>query len=271
MTQVFFTVDTELSPGFHQRNMSADENLQRNVFGKVSDGAWGIGYQMSRLNAHGLKGVFFVETLSALVYGIDVLRRVVAAILEAGHDVQLHLHTEWLAWIDRDIVRSRGASLADFDFEDQRRLLDLGMETLVQAGAPAPVAFRAGNYGANNETLRALKSVGIRFDSSYNQPYLTSECRIESPKQLYQLAELDDVVEVPITFFEDYQKHTRPLQLCAVSAAELDWAIATSSAQGRASTVIVSHSFELLNRKRTRANHMVVRRFDLLCAALQRN
>lgn len=270
MTAVFYTVDTELSPGLHQRGLTPLENLNANVFGITRRGEWGIRYQIERLNAHRLKGVFFVEALCAYLGDPDILKRIVEPVLEGGHEVQLHLHTEWLKWIDKDPVGGRrGENISDFDAADQVRLLELGLVALTQAGVPKPTAFRAGNYGANNDTLRALSRLGVRYDTSYNQPFLLDCCRIVCPAPLYQPAALDGVIEVPVTFFEDYPNHTRPLQLAAVSSAEMKWAIDRCVANDRPVAVIVSHSFELLNRKRERANAILVRRFDRLCALLQ--
>lgn len=269
MTAVLFTTDTEMSFMLHRRGLSPLENLRIAVMGEVSDGAWGIGYQMQRLSAHGLKGVFFVEALSSYAFGIDVLKRVVAPILDAGHDVQLHLHTEWLKWIEKDLVgERRGSNIAHFAYDDQRRLLECAIEALVEAGAPPPIAFRAGNYGANNDTLKALSSLGLKFDSSYNRPYLDSACAIRVPDVLQAPVELDGLVEVPVTFFEDYPGHARALQLCAASSAEFQSAVSQSIAQQRPSVVVVNHSFELLNLKRTRANRMLLKRFDEYCGFL---
>jgi len=270
MTSVFYTVDTELSPALHQRGVSPLENLQSSVLGIASDGEWGIRYQIERLNAHGLRGVFFVEALCAYLGDGDIVKRIIEPVLQNGHEVQLHLHTEWLNWVKVDPVEGRrGDNIFDFSVDDQRRLLELGLEALVRAGAPRPTAFRAGNYGANNDTLRALHGLSVRYDTSYNEAFLAGDCRIECAEPLYQPSLLDGVIEVPITSFEDYPGHTRPLQLTAASAAELSWVIDDSVSKRRPSVVIVSHSFELLNRKRGRANRLLVRRFDDLCAALQ--
>jgi hypothetical protein len=270
MTAALFTTDTELSFMLHRRGLDPIENMRIAVMGEVSDGAWGVGYHMRRLDAHGLKGVFFVEALSARLFGIDILKRVVAPILEAGHEVQLHLHTEWLRWIEKDIVgEARGTNIADFSFDDQRRLLESAIDALVEAGAPRPTAFRAGNYGANNDTLKALAVLGLKHDSSYNFPYLDDGCRIEAPDELNQPVDLDGVVEVPITHFEDYPGHARALQICAASLSEFQAVVGQAIAQGRPTVVAVSHSFELLNLKRTRANRMLLRRFDDVCALLQ--
>jgi hypothetical protein len=270
MTRVLFTVDTELSPGFHQRGMSPQDNLNRNIFGIVPGGAWGVGYQIKRFDAHRFKAVFFVEALSSYAVGGDILKRAVAPILEAGHEVQLHLHTEWLQWTTKELADGkRGGNLANFDLTVQRRLLTLGLEALSQAGVPAVRAFRAGNYGVNLDSLRALAQIGIAFDTSYNRMFMGKPCALESLPTLNAPAEVEGVVEIPITHFEDLPGRVRHLQLCAVSAAEMEWAVATSIRQSRPTTVVVGHSFELLNRERTKANTFLLRRFDEFFATME--
>jgi hypothetical protein len=269
MTSVLVTIDTELSPAAYQRGASTTENYDSAILGRVADGEWGIKYQIGRLNEHGVKGVFLVEALSADVVGLDFLKRTIDPILSAGHEVQLHVHTEWLSWIAHDPVDGRrGRNIADFGYDDQCRLLTLGIENLLKAGAPRPIAFRAGNYGANNDTLRALASVGIRYDTSYSFPYLGNPCTIMTKAALLDPVWLDGVIEVPVAFFTDYPDHSRHFQLCAVSNSEMRTVLEQSIAQQRKSAVIVSHSFELLNRARSRANPIVVRRFENLCRML---
>ncbi len=269
MTPVLLTIDTELSPAAHQRGVNWMDNFSTAILGRVSDGEWGVAYQVDQFNAHGLKAVFFVEALCAQVCGLDMLKRVIEPILCGGHEVQLHVHTEWLEWIARDPVDGRrGQCIADFGYTDQHRLLEMGMEALTKAGAPPPLAFRAGNYGANNDTLRALATLGIRYDASYNISYLAGPCRIVANGPLLDATSLDGVIELPIASFRDFWRHDRPAQICANSISELRLVIAQSVARQRRAIVIVSHSFELLNRARTRANRLLVRRFERFCELL---
>ena len=146
MTDVLITIDTELSAGLHQRGFSPGENHAASIDGVVDRGSVGIGWQMDRMEAHGLRGVFFVDPMPALIYGPDVLPPIVAPILARGHDVQLHIHTEWLAWAPSSPVCGRlGRNIGDFALEDQITLIALARDLLEEAGAPRPTAFRAGN------------------------------------------------------------------------------------------------------------------------------
>ena len=269
MTRVFLTVDTELSLGSHQRGVPPETNLAQSVFGETAEGAFGIGWQMARLNRHGLKAVFFVDPLPAALFGPDLLKRIVAPILAAGHEVQLHIHTEWLRFLDRSPVDGRqGDQIADFSDEDQYALLGWARDLLVAAGAPNPVAFRAGNFGADDRTLAALARLGIVWDSSFNAAYLGAPCHIGlSHLQLEPVAHCG-VTELPVTQIFDRPGRLRPAQLCALSGREMQAMLDHAAAHDHAMVTIVSHSFELLSRDRRRANHAVIDRFESLCATL---
>jgi hypothetical protein len=269
MTCVLITIDTELSPAAHGRGTSIADNFDTAILGRVSDGEWGIAYQARRLKDNRLKGVFFVEALSASVVGIEFLKRTIDPILSHDSEVQLHVHSEWLPWFKNDPLNGkRGQNIADFNFHEQKLLLELGIENLIKAGAPRPSAFRAGNYGANNDTLRALADVGIAYDTSYNLRYLGGSCAIRTNAPVMKPTFLEGVIEVPIAAFEDFPGHIRPAQLCAISSSEMRAVIAQSIDQSTQTAVIVSHSFELLNSTRRRSNRILVRRFEEMCEML---
>jgi hypothetical protein len=54
-------------------------------------------------------------------------------------------------------------------------------------------AFRAGSYGANFDTLRALARNGILYDSSHNTCYLGYTCEMRTPNLLLQPKKIDGV------------------------------------------------------------------------------
>ncbi len=268
ITRVYLTIDTELSSMHYRRHGVAGlaDNFASSILGRTSAGDFGIIYQMERLDAFGLKGVFFVDPIVAVVAGADMVKRIVDPILEAGHDVQLHAHTEWLEHSSHGPTDGRGGqNMSDFGVEDQVRILDYGIETLVGVGAPMPVAFRAGNYGANDDTLAALAQVGIRYDSSYSPDYGGSVCAISMDKACALPVWRGDVIEVPVSAIEDPTKGLRHAQITALSAQEMLAALVHAAMTGQPCFTIVSHSFELLSRQRQRPNRLVVRRFDRLC------
>jgi hypothetical protein len=266
VTKVQFTVDTELSLKLFQEGASAQENFDSSIAGICRDGEFGIFYQMDRLEAAGLTGVFFVDPMPALVYGPGVIARIVEPILKRGHEVQLHIHTEWLEFArDHAHEHLRGRNIADFSLNDQVGLLEQARALLMMAGAPKPTAFRAGNFGANDDTLRALAAIGVQYDSSFNPAYLSGECSIDLPPQTPPFSVHLGVGIIPVSYIEDRPGNIRATQLCALSAWEMRDALEHAAADGWPCFTIVSHSFELLARDRSRANPIVIRRFDAMC------
>jgi hypothetical protein len=265
---VYLTVDTELS-SLHFRRFGVaglDENFATAILGRTPLGDFGVGYQIARLDAAGHKAVFFVDPLVALVAGTDMVRRIIEPILTAGHDVQLHAHSEWLGFSAVGPTDGRGGqNMADFCLEDQVRILEHGVETLMAAGAPMPVAFRAGNYGANDDTLRALGRLGIRYDSSYSPDYHGTVCGITMPRDCALPIRRGAVIEVPVSAIAGPGGGLRHAQITALSAREMGAAMDHAAASGQPCFTIVTHSFELLCRERRRPNRIVVRRFEALC------
>jgi hypothetical protein len=269
VTQILITVDTELSALFHQRGTMLATNFASSINGECAEGRFGIGWQMAQMEARGLKGVFFVDPLPSLVYGEGWLADVVGPITVRGHEVQLHIHTEWLAWAKESPVDGRqGQNLADFCLEDQRLLLSLALDLLMRAGAPRPTAFRAGNYGADDNSLRVLAELGLTWDSSVNAPYLGGACRIGVSANQVSAVERYGIVEIPVAGLNDRVGQVRPAQICALSAREMRGALSHAADHQHGAFVIVTHSFEMLSRDRKRANRAVIARFEAMCEAI---
>lgn len=268
-TAVLITVDTELSALLHQRGVSASENVARSITGRCAAGDFGVGWQIDRLNEHGLRGVFFVDPLPALVLGEGVVADLVGPILDAGHEIQLHAHPEWLAWARASPVDGRqGRNIGDFSLSDQIVLLKLGCDLLVGAGAPRPVAFRAGNFGASDTTLDALAAVGLEWDSSLNADYVGRGCAIGMDRRRNLPKRHRGVVEVPVSGLYDRGDHFRPAQVCALSTWEMSAALNHAAAAHHPVFTIVTHSFEMLSRDRLRPNRAVMARFVAVARAI---
>lgn len=263
------TVDTEFSPLLHQRGLDPRANLNSSIWGICAGGEFGVDWQMNVLEAHGIKGVFFIDPMPGLVFGEPLIAEIVAPIVARGHEAQLHIHTEWLEWAkDSPVGGRQGHDLADFGLEDQITLLGLAIGMLMRAGAPRPTAFRAGNFGADDNSLRALAQLGLTWDSSVNAPYLGNACRISASPQQIGAFELLGMIELPVAGLFDQRQHIRPAQLCALSFREMRDALRHAAQNRHDAFVIVTHSFEMLSRDRCRPNRTVIKRFEQLCGAI---
>lgn len=273
MTRVYITIDTEYSSGLVTDLSQEDrrDNFARSIACETPDGPAGITHKLEMFEKHGIKAVFFVDPMPALVWGVAAIEDVLAPILDAGQDVQLHCHTEWLKLAgDANPLTSRrtGQNLYDFPFEEQCEILQYARDTLVAAGARAPIAFRAGNYGANDETLRALRAIGLRFDSSHCPALCQGASRISlGPDDLDPLLH-QGLIEVPVGSIGTIGGGQRHAQITALTLAEMRAAIRHARDTGRASFTLVTHSFELINRRRQAVNRIVRRRFAGLCRTL---
>jgi peptidoglycan/xylan/chitin deacetylase (PgdA/CDA1 family) len=282
---VFLTVDTEIWPhkrGWPDRRLAAGEKdlarqFEHGILGKTAAGELGVRYQMQALNRHGLKATFFVEPLHAAVAGETWLKQTVAMIVQAGHDVQMHAHTEWLSDAsDPELPPAHRQFLHQFPAADQVRILAWAKRRLERCGAGRIVAFRAGSFGASNDTLKALREIGVGIDSSYNRSFVDVNCLIEAGADLYQARPVAGVQEFPVTVFVDYPGHFKPVQLAACSAAETERMLMQAWRRQWRSFVILWHGTELLQPEfnphgPARPSPIVVRRFERLCRFLAAN
>lgn len=273
MTRVFITIDTEYSSGLYAGPDAAAraENYARSIGCITPDGPAGVTHKLALLNQYGQKAVFFVDPMPALVWGVAAIEDIVGPIIDAGQDVQLHCHTEWLghAGNANPLASQRtGLCIADFPFDEQCALLSYARDTLMAAGAPAPVAFRAGNYGANDDTLRALATLGIAYDSSHCPALTDGLCRISLGPEDRDPVEHMGVIEVPAGTIGTLGGGQRHAQITALTLAEMLAAITHARNAGRENFTLVSHSFELINRRKLAVNHIVRRRFTGLVRAL---
>lgn len=263
-TPVFLTVDTEFAWRHHRAGLDLARVYERSL----EPAGVGVTYQLARLRAHGLKATFLVDPMPALVYGLDPIKRIVGTILDAGQDVQLHLHPNWTdARLDDRSAHAPG-NLTDYDRAGQEALIERARALLIDAGAPSPVAFRAGSYAANPDTLEALAALGFAVDSSHNGSMQPELSKVDlAPAQIAPRRHRG-LVEVPVSLIEDRPGRLRTVQICALSVGEMRAALGFARVARHAAVVIVSHSFELANRMGTAPNMVHVRRFEALCALL---
>jgi hypothetical protein len=153
MLKVLLTVDTEsypISTNWKEDRLSRD--IQGDIYGRVGDRCVGLDYQLQMLDRSGLKAVFFVESLFSAVpvVGHGLLAEIVQKALDGGHEVQLHLHPEWIPDCTHLNIEFRGGLLRLYSLEEQTELIAFATEKLQASGAPKPLAFRAGDYAADD-------------------------------------------------------------------------------------------------------------------------
>jgi len=275
MLNVFFTVDVEIWCGSWK---NLDENFpqafQRYVYGHTPSGEYGLRHKLKTLREHGLLGVFFIEPLFAARFGIAPLAEIVGLVREHGHEVQLHLHPEWVDEAREPLlaqVNRKKQFLRDFSLTEQTALIAAGLKLIEKANGGNPNAFRAGSFGANEDTLRALAANRLLFDSSYNASMLGLGSSFMPGQTLIEPIECDGVHEYPMTVFNDGTGILRHVQLGACSYQEMQGLLWQALESKRKSFMMLSHNFELLNIAKNRPDPIVTKRFYNLCRFLDQN
>lgn len=265
VTTAFITIDTELMWRHHTAGCDLPTQIERSL----EPAGVGIAYQLEVLKKHDLKATFFVDPMPTMVFGLDAIRPVVEAIVEAGQEVQLHLHPNWAgAKADDSGAASGRFELIDYSFVEQRALIAGARDLLKACGASDLVAFRAGSYAANDATLAALAELGFLYDSSHNGADAPWPSQIGLPPRQIAPVERQGVIEVPVTLIEDLPGNLRQFQICALSQGEMRAALDHARDEFHPAVTVVGHSFELANRAGTRPNGVHVSRFEGLCAML---
>jgi len=239
----------------------------------------GIDLLMRELEACNLQGTFFVEALGAHYFGRERLADVCHAIRARGHDVQLHTHPiQRNAAFRSKLDAPAPDDVAAYDVATQAALLREGIDILAECGVPRGdiVGFRAGNFGASNDTWEAMRLAGLVVSSNYNPCYFGKNCRMRHPKARPGLFEaIPGVFELPISTFEE-TRSPRHLQITAISSDEMIDALRSLDAAGVREACIVTHSFELCHidsvfEKRGRVSSINLHRFRTLCRFLRDN
>lgn len=277
-TRVYLTVDVECAEervrgGKPQPPLGYDLR----VWGRLHDqrAELGLPVIVEELGRAGLRGTFFVETLGASYFGEEELRQVCRYLLAAGQDVQLHLHPvqRRVDWHRRGEARPSD-EMADYPRRTQAAFLLDGIATLVRCGVPPALAFRAGNFGADRETWRAMADTGLVVSSNFNLCYRGTLCRIEWPRLENALFDTGvGVWELPVSCFQQGNGY-RHLQISAVSFPEMRRYLLDAREAGVSEVTIVTHPFEFFvlddaGAGRGRPNPFNVERLRRLCGFLR--
>jgi peptidoglycan/xylan/chitin deacetylase (PgdA/CDA1 family) len=273
---VFITVDVECSMGGAWQNGSLKPvPPSRAIWGEYGNEKLGLPLIVEILEEHGLAGTFFVEAFTDDQGYPGQTERVCEYLLDHGQDIQLHIHPNHKHYglKQQGKPHPRTDCIADLSPHDQLAMLQEGSERIQRWTGRRPVAFRAGNMGASEETLDQVAAAGLRIDSSYVFSYAGGQCRF-SPDGPYNGSKwYGDVLELALSAF--YQLRfpglhpAKPLDLMSISFEESRDAIRRICGAG-ADAVAILHSFSLFKWRNVqydggRPNRIITRRFRRFC------
>ncbi|MHA2281162.1 MAG: polysaccharide deacetylase family protein [Promethearchaeota archaeon] len=184
-SKIIITVDTEVG----EKAKLEKEGFDKFIMGKIGNEYYGIKKIVEILEDYKIKGEFFVDVYESERFGGDRFEELCKYLHKKGHGVQLHTHPSFAFDINR-------INMFEYSLDEQIEIISCGKELIKKWIGKYPIAHRAGNYGANNDTLSALVSNRIEIDSSYYHSH--NNCKI-------QLSTINDIIvnngliEIPIT------------------------------------------------------------------------
>jgi len=258
-TYFVISIDTETYKGNGRY-----PDFQANLYGKYKDDQFGVQKIMDISDRYGAKSTFFVDVYMHYFYGKPRVKEFCRHISAQGHDVQLHAHPAWLPG-------SHSGFLYDFPLSRQVEILREGRNLIGDWTGSAPIAFRAGSYSANLDTIRALEETDFRLDSSYFA-YRPS-CRLSSQLKNAHANRpfyIRSILELPVTAYwminHRLFRKVSKLDFNACSLAELTDVVPQMVGSGIKFIVLFLHSFSFIrwNKDFTSysPNHHAIARFE---------
>jgi hypothetical protein len=276
-TRVYLTVDVECAEErVLETGVQPSLSYDLRVWGRLANcpRELGVPLLLRELGRTGLQATFFLEVLGAPFFGEAEFRRLCRVLRDANQDVQLHAHPVQRLpdWHTRNAPRLPD-DIAAYALDAQVELLREALDRLERSGIDreSVLAFRAGNFGASNDTWQAMRRVGLRLSSNLNLCYQRKNCRIRWPRPANALfqTDVDGVWELPISNFSEGPGRFRHVQLTAVSFPEMRHYLLEARRLGLPEVTLVTHSFEYffvdsIDEKRGRPNQVNIDRLRRL-------
>lgn len=273
---VYITFDVECSMGGAWQNPQLKPVSPRlGMMGEYGAKRYGIPLICSILRQRDLKATFFVEPFNDELGYPGETEPVVQFLKEQEQDIQLHIHPNHIHYGQQLAGQScvQTDQMADLSVEVQQQMLKKGARRLEEWSGTRPVAFRAGNMGASEETLAAMHAAGLWIDSSYTFPYVGGQCRFNE-KQRYNGGKwYGEVLEMALSAYKQPKvpglHPAKPVDLMGSSFEECRDAVKMICDAG-ADAVLILHSFSLFKVRDKqyrdgRLNRIVKRRFERFC------
>ncbi|MBB5346976.1 polysaccharide deacetylase family protein [Desulfoprunum benzoelyticum] len=279
---VFITFDVECSMGGAWGDPALRPIPPRlGMMGEYGGRQLGVPLICEILSRHDLKATFFLEPFNDDLGWPGETEPVARYLVEHGQDVQLHIHPNHVHY---GLHRTGNPFLqtdqmADLPREWQKELIVRGADLLEAWTGTRPIAFRAGNMGASEETLAALAEAGLWIDSSYTFPYVGGQCRFRETERYNGAKWFGDVLEVALSAYEQPKlpgmHPAKPVDLMGSSFEECREAVQMICDAG-GDAVLILHSFSLFKVRDKqyrdgKLNRVVTRRFERFCAWLDDN
>lgn len=278
---VFITIDTEHSLGgiFQNSNLKPVGN-DRRIFGKIGNKEFGVPLIIDIAKKYSIPLTFFVEVFNKSYFGKNETLKVCKYVTDRGHDIQLHLHPVFLNFDHPNPDKQNyEPTMTSYNLSEQTEMIKKGKQSLISYGVKNLIAFRAGGFAANINTLKALVNNQLLIDSSLNKCYLKSYCKLHS-LNINDIDKKEGIWELPVTNFLEFdsfvKNRLKPLDINGVNFLEIKSVLKSAAIKGPFNITIIMHSFSFIKNSATyvktaKPRKYVIQRFENLCRFLADN
>ena len=194
MKQILITCDTEVGE-LHAGKTDAFE-----IFIKGETGGMEVGVRLINdlASKYGAAVEHFVDVYPHERYGEDKFKRLCQEIISGGHGINLHTHPSGKYDKNRKFM-------CQYSLDEQIEIINFGKQKIKEWTGMDVFAHRAGGYGANDDTLRALRINDIFIDSSFF--YKNINCAINYD-YVNKTSKKCGVLQLPVTVYEKQKRYS---------------------------------------------------------------
>jgi hypothetical protein len=210
---LIITIDVEAGP-----HLQSASHVDRLIWGRFGEHHLGIGRMMEIAERLGQRLSFFVDYCETLQYPGE-FERISNHIIDHGHDLQLHAHTQFLTdafWTERGLTPAR-TGLERYDNAHANVLMECLVHwAMTLGGGHRPVAFRGGAFRYNRSILEAMmrQQLSLSFNYNIKTPY-----QVNNKHNLGLFRWSNGVIEVPMGYV-DIRGRIREFEFSSTSATD---------------------------------------------------
>lgn len=250
MREAIITIDVEAL-----RHRAKTDHVKRLIWGDWSDlgsGRAGIIEMMDIADSHGVGLSFYLDVAEEDLHG-SAIGKVGKYILERGHDLQMHLHPNYITertW--SEIGFSTPNSTAPYYGRDRAKAMIIHqVSRFERLFGTRPLSYRGGSFNINAGGLEGLKEAGVLISSNHSFGSYTK-------RGLKPLSEFENklfkwengVVELGVTDIkvgDGYRVFTMPMSMNPSDNYQNILQSLSQNPRDKAPVVMVLHSWSLLS------------------------
>lgn len=194
MKQILITCDTEVGE-LHADRADAFEIF---IKGEIEDREVGVRLINDLASKYGVTVEHFIDVYPYERYGEYKFEQLCSDIIQGGHGVNLHTHPSGKYDKNRKFMWQ-------YSLDEQMEIVNFGKQKIKEWIDIDVLAHRAGGYGANDDTILALRFNDIFIDSSFF-------CKNENCKINYdyinKVSKKNGVLQLPISVYEKQKRYS---------------------------------------------------------------